>query len=100
MGSALSAAAPAMVLEVLEIKLRRVRAWETEIILFMLFGFVQTPDSRAAIQPWKTGVLKAWRFRPRLSSRESVSARGKISATDETRIEQRIFIPIPCFIRG
>jgi len=27
--------------EVLEIKLRRVRAWETEIILFMLFGFFQ-----------------------------------------------------------
>src|SRR3954464_10204185 len=49
MGNALSAAAPAMVLEVLERKLRRVSASEAEIILFM-FGFVQTPGLRAAIQ--------------------------------------------------
>lgn len=39
MGSALKAAAPAIVLDVLERKLRRVSDRETEIILFMAFRF-------------------------------------------------------------
>jgi hypothetical protein len=71
MGSVLNAAAPAIVLEVLDKKVRRVNACEAEIILFMALGIVSDARHARGYSTVETGARAACGFRSSKSSGDS-----------------------------